>query len=108
MKHISETLEAGELVCLFPEGRLTRTGDIDAFRPGIERIVRHTPVPVIPLALRGLWGSMFSHKIGPVLRRRPRRFRSRIELVAGEQVPPHQVNAGYLHQRVQRLRGALA
>jgi 1-acyl-sn-glycerol-3-phosphate acyltransferase len=106
MKRISETLKSGELVCLFPEGHLTRTGEIDAFRPGIERIVRRNPVPVIPLALRGLWGSMFSHKDGPV--RRPRRFRARIELLAGEGVPPHQVSAGYLHQRVQHLRGAPA
>jgi 1-acyl-sn-glycerol-3-phosphate acyltransferase len=108
MKRISETLEAGELVCLFPEGHLTRTGAIDAFRPGIERIVRRNPVPVIPLALRGLWGSMFSHRNGPALRHRPRRFRARVELLAGQRVPPHQVNAGYLHQRVQRLHGAAA
>jgi 1-acyl-sn-glycerol-3-phosphate acyltransferase len=108
MKHISETLESGELVCLFPEGHLTRTGEMDAFRPGIEKIVGRNPVPVIPLALRGLWGSMFSHKDGPALRRRPRRFRARIELLAGEQVPPHQVSVGYLHQRVRHLRGAMA
>jgi hypothetical protein len=65
-------------------------------------------VPVIPLALRGLWGSMFSHKDGPALRHRPRRFRAHVELLAGQRVPPHQVSAGYLHQRVRRLHGAAA
>jgi 1-acyl-sn-glycerol-3-phosphate acyltransferase len=108
MKGIAASLAAGELVCIFPEGHLTRTGEIDAFRPGIESIVRRNPVPVVPLALRGLWGSMFSHKHGTALRQRPRRFRARIELLAGQRVPPHQVSAGYLHERVRRLRGALA
>jgi 1-acyl-sn-glycerol-3-phosphate acyltransferase len=108
LKGIAACLKAGELVCIFPEGHLTRTGEVDAFRPGIESIVRRNPVPVVPLALRGLWGSMFSHKDGPALRHRPRRFRARIELVAGELVPPHQVTAGYLHQRVRNLRGAPA
>jgi 1-acyl-sn-glycerol-3-phosphate acyltransferase len=108
MKGIAETLEAGELICLFPEGRLTRTGEIDAFRPGIERIVRRNPVPVVPLALRGLWGSIFSHKGGPALRHRPRRFWARIELAAGERVQPQHVTAGSLQQRVLSLRGSLA
>ena len=108
MKRIAETLEAGELVCIFPEGRLTRNGEIDAFRPGIERIVRRNPVPVVPLALRGLWGSMFSHKGGPALRHRPRRFRARIELAAGELVLPQFVTAGALQRCVQGLHGAPA
>src|SRR6185312_13273078 len=53
-------LAAGEIVGLFPEGRLTHTGELNRFRPGLSRIVQTTPVPVIPMALRGLWGSVFS------------------------------------------------
>jgi len=55
-------LRDGELVCIFPEGRLTRDGEIGAFRPGLTRIVTETPVPVIPMAIAGLWGSMFSRR----------------------------------------------
>ena len=50
----------GEIVGIFPEGRLTRSGELNPFRPGIERIVAETPVPVVPMALHGLWGSFFS------------------------------------------------
>ena len=107
LERIDETLRAGELVCLFPEGRLTRTGEIDSFRPGIETIIRRTPVPVVPLALRGLWGSMFSHKSGPALRHWPRRVRARIELVAGKIMSPHCVTAAHLQKCVQQLRGSV-
>jgi 1-acyl-sn-glycerol-3-phosphate acyltransferase len=61
---VARALEAGELVCIFPEGRITDTGELYPFRPGIRRIVERTPVPVIPLALRGLWGSFFSRRHG--------------------------------------------
>ncbi len=108
LQAIARTLAAGELICLFPEGHLTRTGQIDDFRPGIERIIQRSPVPVVPLALRGMWGSIFSHKGGPALKHWPRRFWARIELAAGELVEPWQVTAGYLHRRVQCLRGSMA
>ncbi|WP_205193891.1 1-acyl-sn-glycerol-3-phosphate acyltransferase, partial [Burkholderia sp. LMG 13014] len=53
-------LKEGELVCIFPEGKLTKTGDINTFHHGITEILGRTPAPVIPMALRGLWGSYFS------------------------------------------------
>jgi hypothetical protein len=81
---VSRALAAGELVGLFPEGRITFDGEISPFRPGITRILEANPVPVIPMALRGMWGSMFSRKDGPALSRPLRRgLFSRIELVAG-------------------------
>jgi 1-acyl-sn-glycerol-3-phosphate acyltransferase len=106
LDRIDDVLRAGGLVCLFPEGRLTRTGEIDRFRPGIETIIRRHPVPVVPLALRGLWGSMFSHKDGPALRHWPRRLRARIELAAGTTLPPHRVTAARLQKCVRQLRGS--
>ena len=102
---IASVLDQGEVVCIFPEGRLTRDGNVDAFRPGIERIVKRNPVPVIPLALRGLWGSFFSHKHGKAMTRFPQRFWSRIELVAGWPVMPAMVTAEGLHHTVMMLRG---
>ena len=59
---IAQTLEEGELIGIFPEGKLSAEGSIDTFRHGVETIVKRTPVPVIPLHLGGLWGSMFSRK----------------------------------------------
>jgi 1-acyl-sn-glycerol-3-phosphate acyltransferase len=106
MKDIDRALTKGELICLFPEGHLTKTGIIDTFRPGIERIIRHNPVPVVPLALRGLWGSFFSNKGGPAMQRRPRRFWSVIELIAGPLVTSPHVTAPTLQARVAALLGS--
>lgn len=105
---IEETLKEGGLICLFPEGRLTRSGQIDEFRPGVEKIVAKTPVPVVPLALRGLWGSYFSHAGGRIMGRWPKRFWSRIELAAGDMVEPCRVSAEGLRAMVKQLRGAWA
>jgi len=58
-KAIEKELKEGEMVCIFPEGKLTRNGEMNKFRPGIERIIKQTPCPVIPIGLDGLWGSLF-------------------------------------------------
>jgi hypothetical protein len=102
---VAGALEEGDLVCIFPEGRLTGDGEMGPFRPGIERIVARTPVPVVPLALRGLWGSFFSRKDGRAMHRPFRRFWSRIELVCGAPVPAAEATAAALHERVAALRG---
>lgn len=101
---IREELEAGEVVCIFPEGRLTEDGEVAEFRAGIEKIVADYPVPVIPMALSGLWGSFFSHKDGKALTGLPRRFWSRIKLAVGEPVASEQVRAEDLRERVLALR----
>jgi 1-acyl-sn-glycerol-3-phosphate acyltransferase len=100
---IARELEDGELVCIFPEGKITADGELNPFKAGIEKIVQRTPVPVVPMALRGLWGSFFSRKDGPAMRRPFRRFWSRIELIVGEPIPPERVKASDLSVRVARL-----
>lgn len=105
MAEIERALEDGELVGLFPEGKLTRDGEMDAFRPGIERILARTPVPVVPVALRGLWGSVFSYAGGPPLKKLPKRLHSRVEVVAGPQIAPEQLSADGLARTVAALRG---
>jgi 1-acyl-sn-glycerol-3-phosphate acyltransferase len=100
---IAEELRAGEIVCIFPEGKLTASGELNTFRGGIERIIRETPVPVVPMALTGLWGSMFSRKDPQHGWKLPRRFRSRLRLAIGELVPATQVSAADLEQRVRAL-----
>jgi 1-acyl-sn-glycerol-3-phosphate acyltransferase len=91
---VDKELDDGNIVCIFPEGGITRDGAIQRFRPGMERILGQRPVPVVPLALRGLWGSLFSRRDSTLGRMRlPRRFWSKIELVAGPAVPPAEANA---------------
>ncbi len=106
---VDGTLAGGDLVAIFPEGGITRDGEIATFRPGIERILATRPVPVVPIALRGLWGSVFSRKDSTLGRMRfPRRFRARIEVVIGAPIPPEQATAAVLEQRVRELRGDAA
>lgn len=103
---IAAALAAGDLIGLFPEGQITGTGELLPFRPGIRRIVERTPVPVVPLALRGLWGSFFSRKDGPAMTRPLRRgLFNRIELLGGEAVPPESATPEGLHASVAGLRG---
>ncbi|QBM18518.1 hypothetical protein MARI_26590 [Marinobacter sp. JH2] len=103
---IDEELAAGNLVCIFPEGRLTSDGEVAAFRAGVELILQRRPVPVVPLALRGLWGSFFSHCGGPALTHLPKRFWSRIHLLADEPVRPEAATAEALEENVKTLRGS--
>jgi 1-acyl-sn-glycerol-3-phosphate acyltransferase len=105
LDEISSALDQGQVVCIFPEGHLTRDGNVDLFKPGIERIIKRNPVPVVPLALKGLWGSFFSHRHGQAMTRLPQRFWSRVELVAGLPVMPAKVSAQGLRNTVMALRG---
>jgi len=102
-KRIKEELDQGELVCIFPEGKLTTTGEVDTFKAGIERILKDSPVPVVPLALNGLWGSFFSHKDGHALTSRPKRFWSKVTLTAGKATDSKEVTAAILEEQVNRL-----
>ena len=103
---VSATLRQGELVCIFPEGKITDTGELGPFRPGISRILERDPVTVIPLALRGLWGSFFSRAYGSAMSRLlPRGMLSRIELVAGDAIGASEATPDLLQQRVATLRG---
>jgi len=102
----AEALEAGELVAIFPEGRITDTGDLYPFRGGIRRIIERTPVPVIPLALKGLWGSFFSRRGGPAMTK-PHRLVpfKRIGLEASAAVAADAVTPEGLQLEVARMRG---
>jgi 1-acyl-sn-glycerol-3-phosphate acyltransferase len=106
---IDATLARGDLIGLFPEGGLTADGEIATFRPGIERILAARPVPVVPLALRGMWASMWSRRETRAGRSRlPRRFRARVELLAGPPMAAGDASAASLEAQVRALRGDAA
>lgn len=101
---VAKELRAGELVCIFPEGRLTPDGEIAEFRAGMLRILKETPVPVIPLALSNLWGSMFSRFSNCLWKRLPRRYLAKITLAAGEPIAPADASLENLRDAVAALR----
>jgi 1-acyl-sn-glycerol-3-phosphate acyltransferase len=104
---VAAALRAGDIVCIFPEGRITDSGEIHPFRPGVTRVLQETPVPVVPIALRGLWGSFFSRRGGSAMSQ-PWRMRpfAKIGLAAGELVPAAGATPEGLQQVVLQLRGS--
>jgi 1-acyl-sn-glycerol-3-phosphate acyltransferase len=108
-ERIDEALANGEIVGIFPEGGLTKDGEIATFRPGVEKILARRPVPVVPMALKNLWGSLFSRRDSRLGRMRlPRRFRAAIGIEATTAVPGDAATAALLEERVRALRGDAA
>jgi 1-acyl-sn-glycerol-3-phosphate acyltransferase len=103
-RRIHQVLATGDVLGIFPEGKITDDGNIQPFKPGINKIIAEQPVPVIPVALCNLWGSLFSRR-DPLHKRRPYKLWARIELRIGKAIPPEEVDAGRLQEEVQRLRG---
>ncbi|KVN13589.1 glycerol acyltransferase [Burkholderia stagnalis] len=100
-------LKDGELVCIFPEGKLTKTGDINTFHHGVTEILQRTSAPVIPMALRGLWGSVFSrHSDARWPRPVKRGVMSRLTLAVGDAMPASVATPETLQAAVAELRGA--
>lgn len=101
---IAEALENGELVCIFPEGGLTPDGTIQELRPGIERILDRTPVPVVPMALSGLWGTWFSRVKGRAMKGWPRNWMKKIDVYTGKPIQPEDAKLPVLLQQINALR----
>jgi 1-acyl-sn-glycerol-3-phosphate acyltransferase len=103
---IAQALHEGDLVCIFPEGKLTSTGEMNEFRGGVAKIVERSKVPVIPMALRGLWGSLLTRDPGNLFERTfARGVRSKLALAVGAPVAPQEATPEYLYQQVHQLRG---
>lgn len=104
-EEIDRALARGEVIGIFPEGRLTTDGKLGVFRAGVERVLARRSVPVVPVAIRGLWGSWFSRKHGGPMRGLPKRFRARVEVVASPPLAPTDATAENLRVMIARLRG---
>jgi len=99
-----EVLNDGDLLCIFPEGGLTRDGELGEFKGGVMKLLESNPVPVVPLALQNLWGSYFSRKDGAAMSKPFRRgWFSPVGLVAGDAVPPSAVTPAGLREKVAHL-----
>ncbi len=102
---VDAELAAGNVVCIFPEGGITRDGEIQRFRPGIEKIIKRRPVPVVPASLGRMWGSWFSRHHSGGVRKIPGRLFARVPVTFGKPVPPAEVTAEKLELLVRTLRG---
>jgi len=101
----ADVLARGEVLGIFPEGRLTPDGELGVFRPGIAAILERTPAPVVPMALAGLWGSFFSRSTNGRAMRRVRGVFSRIALHIGVPLSPAEATPERLRAEVLALRG---
>ncbi len=105
-EQVSEALRDGQLVCIFPEGRITDTGELYPFRPGLTRVLQADPVPVIPVALQGLWGSLFSRAGAapwPILI--IQRIFGPLGIQVGAALDPAEATPMRLQEQVAALRG---
>ena len=97
-------LDDGDLLCIFPEGAISRDGELAEFKGGVMKLLETNPVPVVPMALQNLWGSFFSRAGGRAMSRPFRRGAwSRVGLVAGPAVPPSQATPVVLREHVAAL-----
>jgi 1-acyl-sn-glycerol-3-phosphate acyltransferase len=97
---IIQALRDGELVLVFPEGKLSDSGELQTFRTGFERVLAEVPVPVIPAALHGLWGSFFSRRWGRAMRKPFARVYSRVGVEFDRPLAPEDATAEVLQQHI--------
>jgi 1-acyl-sn-glycerol-3-phosphate acyltransferase len=102
---VEQALAEGHIVCIFPEGRLTSDGEVGEFMRGMDIILKRSPVPVIPVALKGLWGSYFSRYKGSACKGIPTRFWSKLEIEVGEPVESNNASTSIMQEKVSQLRG---
>jgi acyl-[acyl-carrier-protein]-phospholipid O-acyltransferase/long-chain-fatty-acid--[acyl-carrier-protein] ligase len=102
LRMATEAIQAGEVVCIFAEGQVTRIGQMLPFRRGFECIMKDVDAPIIPVGLDGVWGSLFSFKGGAAFWKMPRRIPYPITVNFGRPMP-HDANPMEVRQRVQEL-----
>lgn len=108
LQEVSKALKNGELVCIFPEGQITYTGNMSRFRFGIEWMLKNDPVPVVPIALKGMWGSIFSRKYRRSrIRYFPRSFRRKVTIACGKPIHPEEAKVSNLQRTLMTLKNSV-
>ncbi len=97
-----DAIRRGHVVCIFAEGKITRTGDLDEFHRGFERIMRGATAPIVPVALVGVWGSIFSFENGKFFWKWPRKIPYHVTIRFGKNLPPTAAPQE-VHQAVETL-----
>lgn len=99
----AEAIQEGALVCIFPEGQLTRTGMLNELKKGFELIVRQAQCPVLPVYMDSVWGSIFSFERFRYFSKLPRRFPYPVTVTFGHPVPPEEISSAKARILLQDL-----
>ncbi len=99
---IKKALERNDLVCLFPEGQISKDGKLGEFKPSIEYILTDRPIPVVPIALNGLWGSIFSRKTSKPILLTPK-IKRKVQVRIGKAISCSKLSAKGLAEQIARL-----
>jgi acyl-[acyl-carrier-protein]-phospholipid O-acyltransferase/long-chain-fatty-acid--[acyl-carrier-protein] ligase len=102
LQEAHDSVEAGDLVCIFAEGEITHTGELQPFQRGLLRIVKGTGAPVVPVHLGGLWGSIFSYRGGRLLWKRPQQWPFPVSIAFGKPVTEPD-NVALVRRAVEQL-----
>jgi acyl-[acyl-carrier-protein]-phospholipid O-acyltransferase / long-chain-fatty-acid--[acyl-carrier-protein] ligase len=102
LRRCGEAIQNGDVVCIFAEGGITRTGELKPFRRGFERIMKNVDAPVVPAALTGVWGSIFSFSGGKFFWKWPQKFPCAVTAHFGKPLPPT-ATPDAVHAAVQNL-----
>jgi len=104
LRQVTDALDRGEVICIFPEARLTRTGALLPFQRGFERILKQTksPFPVVPVCISQLWGSIFSYRGGRIIWKWPARVPYPVSIMFGAPLP-QTTTAPVVRQKIQEL-----
>ncbi|MDE3067908.1 MAG: 1-acyl-sn-glycerol-3-phosphate acyltransferase [Verrucomicrobiota bacterium] len=100
LRRCGDAIRDGEVVCVFAEGGITRSGNLMPFRPGFEKIMRGLDAPIVLVALDGVWGSIFSFEGGKFFRKWPRKIRRPVTVSFGPPLPSKATS--------ERVRAAVA
>lgn len=103
MREAIARIQAGEIVCLFPEGELSRSGSLLRLRRGYEIIARQADAPVVPVYLDQLWGSIFSFQGGRYFTKWPRSFPYRVTVAFGEPLAADDADIATLREQLLKL-----
>jgi acyl-[acyl-carrier-protein]-phospholipid O-acyltransferase / long-chain-fatty-acid--[acyl-carrier-protein] ligase len=102
LRRCGDAIRNGDIVCVFAEGGITRTGGLMPFQRGLEKIMRGMDAPIVPVALDGLWGSIFSFAGGRFFWKWPRQLRRPVAVNFGRPLPPA-ATADEVRQAVEEL-----
>ncbi len=102
LRRCGDAIRNGDGVCVFAEGGITRTGALQPFQRGFEKIMRGVDAPIVPVALDGVWGSIFSFAGGKFFWKRPRQLRRSVTVNFGQPLPPT-ATAGEVRAAVEKL-----
>jgi acyl-[acyl-carrier-protein]-phospholipid O-acyltransferase/long-chain-fatty-acid--[acyl-carrier-protein] ligase len=107
IRTVAEALQQGEVVCLFPEGQITRTGEMNELQKGFELILRQADATAVPVYLKGLWGSIFSWEGGTLFKKWPKKLRYPVEVHYGPVLNAKEATNARVTQELHALRDQL-